>query len=129
MAYLVTFHWGWLVASLLLGLAMGWIAVVHRGQGVLYVYGNYAGDNMNFDIAAELATQGFEVDRRKIQLPEPLKSVGDFKVAVKLHREVTAQLKVKVLADAVEGAEAEAAAADVAAEAAAEPAVETAAAE
>jgi hypothetical protein len=34
MAYLATFHWGWLLASLLLGLAMGWIAVVHRGQGV-----------------------------------------------------------------------------------------------
>src|SRR5215472_14870235 len=34
MAYLVTFHWGWLLASVLLGLAMGWIAVVHRGQGV-----------------------------------------------------------------------------------------------
>jgi hypothetical protein len=34
MAYLVTFHWGWLVGSLLLGLAAGWIAVVQRGQGV-----------------------------------------------------------------------------------------------
>jgi hypothetical protein len=34
MAYLVTFHWGWLLASLLLGLAMGWISVVQRGQGV-----------------------------------------------------------------------------------------------
>src|SRR5260370_36500268 len=34
MVYLMTFHWGWLLASLLLGLAMGWIAVVHRGQGV-----------------------------------------------------------------------------------------------
>src|ERR1700686_4237915 len=34
MAYLVTFHWGWLLASGLLGLAMGWIAVVHRGRGV-----------------------------------------------------------------------------------------------
>jgi len=34
MAYLVTFHWGWLLASLLLGLGMGWIAVVHRGPGV-----------------------------------------------------------------------------------------------
>ena len=34
MAYLVTFHWGWLLASLLLGLAMGWIAVVHRGPGI-----------------------------------------------------------------------------------------------
>jgi hypothetical protein len=34
MAYLVTFHWGWLLGSLLLGLAAGWIAVVQRGQGV-----------------------------------------------------------------------------------------------
>jgi hypothetical protein len=34
MAYLATFHWGWLLASLLLGFAIGWIAVVHRGQGV-----------------------------------------------------------------------------------------------
>jgi hypothetical protein len=34
MAYLATFYWGWLLASLLLGLAMGWIAVVHRAQGV-----------------------------------------------------------------------------------------------
>jgi hypothetical protein len=34
MTYLATFYWGWLLASLLLGLAMGWIAVVHRGQGV-----------------------------------------------------------------------------------------------
>ena len=34
MAYLVTFHWGWLLASGLLGLAMGWIAVVHRGRAV-----------------------------------------------------------------------------------------------
>jgi hypothetical protein len=34
MAYLVMFHWGWLLASFLLGLAMGWIAVVHRGPGV-----------------------------------------------------------------------------------------------
>jgi hypothetical protein len=34
MTYLATFHWAWLLGSLLLGLAMGWIAVVHRGQGV-----------------------------------------------------------------------------------------------
>ena len=34
MPYLATFHWGWLLASLLLGFAMGWIAVVQRGQGV-----------------------------------------------------------------------------------------------
>ena len=34
MAYLATFFWGWLLASLLLGFAMGWISVVHRGEGV-----------------------------------------------------------------------------------------------
>ncbi|GEC15136.1 hypothetical protein [Nitrobacter winogradskyi] len=34
MVYLAGFHWVWLVISLLLGLAMGWIAVVHRGRGV-----------------------------------------------------------------------------------------------
>jgi len=34
MAYLLMFNWGWLVASFLLGLAMGWIAVVHRGPAV-----------------------------------------------------------------------------------------------
>jgi hypothetical protein len=33
MPYLLTFHWGWLVGSLLLGLAMGWISVVQRGNG------------------------------------------------------------------------------------------------
>jgi hypothetical protein len=34
MVYLATFHWGWLLASLLLGLGAGWIAVVQRGEGV-----------------------------------------------------------------------------------------------
>ena len=34
MAILATFFWGWLLASLLLGLGMGWISVVHRGPGV-----------------------------------------------------------------------------------------------
>jgi hypothetical protein len=34
MAYLATFYWGWLLASALLGLAMGWISVVQHGEGV-----------------------------------------------------------------------------------------------
>jgi hypothetical protein len=34
MAHLATFFWGWLLGSLLLGLAMGWISVVHRAKGV-----------------------------------------------------------------------------------------------
>jgi hypothetical protein len=34
MAFLLGFHWGWLLGSMLLGLAAGWIAVVHRGKDV-----------------------------------------------------------------------------------------------
>src|ERR1700710_1971664 len=34
MAYLATFYWGWLLGSVLLGLAMGWISVVQHGDGV-----------------------------------------------------------------------------------------------
>src|SRR6202007_1224488 len=41
------------------------------------------------DIAQELAARGFEIDRRKVQLEEPLKSTGEFHIPVKLHREDT----------------------------------------
>ena len=34
MAYLALFHWGWLLAAVLVGFAMGWISVVHRGRGL-----------------------------------------------------------------------------------------------
>jgi len=50
------------------------------------------------DIADLLAARDLAVDRRKIQLPEPLKAIGDHKVALKLNRDVTAQLTVKVVA-------------------------------
>ena len=66
--------------------------------------GQLFGSVTSADIAGELASQGFEVDRRKIQLADPLKSLGDYTVAVKLHREVTAHIKVQVVAEAVEGA-------------------------
>jgi large subunit ribosomal protein L9 len=49
------------------------------------------------DIVEALAAKGFEVDRRKVQLGEPIKRIGEFDVPVKLHREVTAQIKVKVV--------------------------------
>jgi len=62
--------------------------------------GHLFGSVTSADIAADLATKGFEVDRRKIVLAEPLKSIGEFTVAIKLHREVTAQLKVQVVAEA-----------------------------
>lgn len=51
------------------------------------------------DIAEALAAQGFEVDRRKIQLPEAIKAIGEHAVPVRLHREVTAQVKVIVAAE------------------------------
>ncbi len=51
------------------------------------------------DIAAELGKHGFEIDRRKIALDEPLKQLGEFHVPVKLHREVTTHLKVTVKSD------------------------------
>ena len=62
--------------------------------------GHLFGSVTSSDIAADLGAKGFEVDRRKIQLDEPLKSVGDFTVSIKLHREVTAHVKVKVLGEA-----------------------------
>ena len=51
------------------------------------------------DIAQALKDKGFEVDKRKITLPDPLKSLGETTVPVKIHREVVAQVKVKVVAD------------------------------
>jgi uncharacterized membrane protein len=41
--FLATFHWGWLLAALLLGFAMGWIAVVHRGHRVSNVLACWLG--------------------------------------------------------------------------------------
>ncbi|HWE83551.1 MAG TPA: 50S ribosomal protein L9 [Terracidiphilus sp.] len=61
--------------------------------------GQLFGSVTSADIAAELETRGFEIDRRKIQLGEPLKALGNFDVPVKLHREVTAHIKVKVLGE------------------------------
>jgi large subunit ribosomal protein L9 len=49
------------------------------------------------DIAEALARLGFEVDKRKIQLDEPLKQLGEFSVPVKLHRDVSAPVKVLVV--------------------------------
>ena len=51
------------------------------------------------DIAAALEKQGFETDRRKIALDEPLKQLGEFHVAIKLFREVSAHVKVTIKSD------------------------------
>ena len=49
------------------------------------------------DIVEFLKAKGFEVDRRKLILPEPLKALGEFDVPLKLHREVTVPLVVRVV--------------------------------
>ncbi|HTD95681.1 MAG TPA: 50S ribosomal protein L9 [Edaphobacter sp.] len=51
------------------------------------------------DIAQQLEAKGFTVDRRKISLEEPLKTIGEYHVPVKLHREVTSHVKVTVKGD------------------------------
>jgi large subunit ribosomal protein L9 len=53
------------------------------------------------DIAHELELKGFHIDRRKIQLNEPLKTIGDFNVPIKLHRDVAVPIKVTIKKDAV----------------------------
>jgi|ERR1051326_1934504 large subunit ribosomal protein L9 len=48
------------------------------------------------DIAEALEKQGYQIDRRKIHLEEPIKTLGEFKVPVRLHRDVTVELTVRV---------------------------------
>jgi large subunit ribosomal protein L9 len=58
------------------------------------------------DIADALNAKGFNIDRRKIQLEEPLKSIGNFDVPVRLHRDVVAKVKVAVSKEGGEAAQA-----------------------
>jgi large subunit ribosomal protein L9 len=51
------------------------------------------------EIAQALEHKGYTIDRRKLQLEEPLRQLGEFHVPVKLHREVTAHVKVTVKAE------------------------------
>ena len=50
------------------------------------------------NVAELLAAQGFEIDRRRIDLAEPIKALGEHSVSVKLHREVVAEVRVRVTA-------------------------------
>ena len=59
-------------------------------QGALY------GSVTSMDLAEELKNRGYEIERHRIHLREPLKRVGEYTVPVRLHREVTIDLKVKV---------------------------------
>jgi len=62
-------------------------------QGALF------GSVTAMDVADGLSAQGYQIDRRKIQLPSPLKVVGEYDVPVRLHREVTTTIKVTVQAE------------------------------
>ncbi len=52
------------------------------------------------DIADALEQQKFSIDRRKIQLEEPIKTLGEHKVTVRLHREVPVEITVRVVKEA-----------------------------
>src|SRR3954471_15982006 len=51
------------------------------------------------DVAQALHAKGFDVDKRKITLADPLKALGEYTVPVRIHRDVTADVKVKVVAE------------------------------
>ena len=67
-------------------------------HGLLY------GSVTSMDIAEDLASRGIAIERKRIQLREPIKEPGEYEVAVKLHREVTASLKVVVKKEEAESA-------------------------
>jgi large subunit ribosomal protein L9 len=54
------------------------------------------GSVTNADVAESLAAKGFDIDRRKVQLHDPIKKLGEYTVPVKLHRDVTVTVTVKV---------------------------------
>ena len=55
------------------------------------------------DIAEFLKEKGFDIDRRKLILPEPIKAIGEHEVPLKLHRDVTVPLKVHVVREGAAG--------------------------
>ena len=57
------------------------------------------GSVTNADVAESLAAKGFDIDRRKVQLHEPIKKLGEFDVPIRLHRDVTTHVKVRVVAE------------------------------
>src|ERR1700735_3216970 len=71
--------------------------------GVSLSFSRKAGDNEQLfgsvtssDVAGALEAQGFHIDKRKITLADPIKVVGEYEIPVKLHREISANVKVTV---------------------------------
>ncbi len=61
--------------------------------------GHLFGSVNSKDIAEALEIQNFTIDRRKIQLDDPIKQVGEYKIPVKLHKDVTIEITVTVAAE------------------------------
>jgi large subunit ribosomal protein L9 len=78
------------------------IAIARRVGDTEQLYGSVTAA----DVAEFLKAKGFEIDRRKLILPEPIKTLGDHKVPLKLHREVTVPLVVKVVREGSSGGDA-----------------------
>jgi large subunit ribosomal protein L9 len=74
-------------------LAAAEISISRRTGDTDQLYGSVTSG----DIADFLKAKGFEIDRRKLILPEPIKTIGEHTVPLKLHREVTLPLTVKVV--------------------------------
>ena len=76
-------------------------------NGVALTVARKAGENDQLfgsvttaDISQLLAAQGFTIDRRKVQLTDPIKLVGEYQVPIKLHREIVATVKLTVTREA-----------------------------
>ena len=81
-------------------------AVAERIGQIAIEIGRRVGDNdtlygsvTSADVAAALKAKGFEIDKRKIQMPEALKALGETTVPIKIHHGVVAQVKVRVVAE------------------------------
>ena len=80
-------------------------AVAARMAGLVVEIARRAGETdalfgsvTSADVAAALLAKGFDIDRRKLQMREPIKRRGEFDIPVKLHREVIVSVKVRVIA-------------------------------
>ncbi len=82
-------------------------ALAKQLEGVALSFSRRAGEHDQLfgsvtsgDLAVALEQKGFNIDRRKIHLDEPLKALGEFKVPIRLFRDVTANIKVEVTKEA-----------------------------
>jgi large subunit ribosomal protein L9 len=78
-------------------------ALAKQLEGVTLTFQRKAGEKDHLfgsvtsaDLAEQLEKKGFNIDRRKIQLSDPLKSLGEVDVPVRLHRDVTCRIKVVI---------------------------------